>query len=110
MQAFGRKIRMKEISSRLYKNKIKKIIKIHHNIYFSFIYLFSFQYNIQCSHSDETLTNEIPGYLQIIITDLIRLTIIMKYGYGLSSPYSLLTLVWIFDIILSEKYTWADNS
>ena len=57
------------------------------NIYFSFIYLFSFQYNIQCSHSDETLTNKIPGYLQIIITDIIRLTIIMKYGYGLSSPY-----------------------
>ena len=63
------------------------------NIYFPFIYLFSLQYNIQCSHSDETLTNRIPGYLQIIITDTIRLTIIMKYGYGLSSPYSLLTLV-----------------
>ena len=41
---------------------------------------FTFQYNIQCTHSDETLTNMIPGHLRIITTDIIRLTIIIKYS------------------------------
>ena len=55
--------------------------------------VFMFQNNIQCALSDKTLTSMIHGYLQIIITDIIRLTSIMKYGSGLSPPYWLLTLV-----------------
>ena len=39
-----------------------------------------FQNNIQCALSDVTLTGMIPGYLQIIITDIIRLTSIIKKG------------------------------
>ena len=42
--------------------------------------VFMFQNNIQCALSDVTLTGMIPGYLQIIITDIIRLTSIIKKG------------------------------
>ena len=79
-------------------------------IYFLIYESVLFQNNIKCALSDVTLTGMIPGYLQIIITDIIRLTSIIKKGWGLSPPYWLLTLVWIFDIILSRKYTWADDS
>ena len=40
--------------------------------------VFMFQNNIQCALSDETLTSMILGCLQIIITDIIRLTSVMK--------------------------------
>ena len=40
--------------------------------------VFMFQNNIHCALSDETLTSMILGCLQIIITDIIRLTSVMK--------------------------------
>ena len=50
------------------------------------------------------------SYLQALIPINYRLKPNRKVGKGLCSPIQLLTPDGIFDIILSWKYTWADDS
>ena len=75
-----------------------------------FLSKLAFQIKSDGTRVIEQIKLVIVWYFNFLIPITLGSQITIKSSPGLSSPSSLLTVVRIFDIFLSENYTWADDS